>query len=50
MAALNMNGVVKIERAVNQIMCNNYNTIEQQGQVPIKAWTKGVPFEDGLLN
>ena len=30
-------------------MCNNYNTIEQQGQVPIKAWTKGVPFEDAAI-
>lgn len=31
-------------------MCNNYNTIEQQGQVPIKAWTKGVPFEDAAID
>ncbi|MDI4670190.1 RtcB family protein [Pseudoalteromonas shioyasakiensis] len=30
-------------------MCNNYNTIEQQGQVPIKTWTKGVPFEDAAI-
>ena len=30
-------------------MCNNYNTIEHQGQVPIKAWTKGVPFEDAAI-
>lgn len=30
-------------------MCSNYNTIEQQGQVPIKAWTKGVPFEDAAI-
>ncbi|RZF79318.1 RNA-splicing ligase RtcB [Pseudoalteromonas sp. S4488] len=30
-------------------MCNNYNTIDQQGQVPIKAWTKGVPFEDAAI-
>ena len=30
-------------------MCNNYNTIEQQGQIPIKAWTKGVPFEDAAI-
>lgn len=30
-------------------MCNNYNTIEQQGQVPIKAWIKGVPFEDAAI-
>ena len=26
-------------------MCGNYNTIENKGHVPIKAWTKGVPFE-----
>ena len=27
-------------------MCKNYNVIENQGSVPIKAWTKGVPFEE----
>ncbi|MEJ6473683.1 RtcB family protein [Pseudoalteromonas piscicida] len=26
-------------------MCSNYNTINNDGNVPIKAWTQGVPFE-----
>lgn len=28
-------------------MSKNYDTIETEGSVPIKAWTKDVPFEDG---
>ena len=27
-------------------MCKHYNVIENAGMVPIKAWTKGVPFEE----
>ena len=27
-------------------MCRNYNVIENEGRATIKAWTKGVPFED----
>ena len=27
-------------------MCKNYNVIENEGSAPIKAWTKGVPFEE----
>ncbi|MCE2572292.1 RtcB family protein [Motilimonas eburnea] len=27
-------------------MCKNYNVIEQEGMATIKAWTKGVPFEE----
>ena len=27
-------------------MCSNYNVIESEGRATIKAWTKGVPFED----
>jgi len=30
-------------------MCTNYNVIESEGRAPIKAWTKGVPFEDAAL-
>ncbi len=28
-------------------MCKNYNVIENKGKATIKAWTKGVPFEEG---
>ncbi|GLT19852.1 RNA-splicing ligase RtcB [Vibrio zhanjiangensis] len=27
-------------------MCSNYRVIEQEGRAKIKAWTKGVPFEE----
>ena len=27
-------------------MCKNYNVIETEGRATIKAWTKGVPFEE----
>lgn len=27
-------------------MCKNFNTIKTTGHAPIKAWTKGVPFEE----
>ncbi|CAM3072184.1 RtcB family protein [Vibrio neptunius] len=27
-------------------MCRNYNVIENEGRATIKAWTKGVPFDD----
>ena len=27
-------------------MCNRFNTIENEGRATIKAWTKGVPFEE----
>ena len=27
-------------------MCKNYNVIENEGRATIKAWTKGVPFEE----
>ena len=27
-------------------MCRHYNVIESEGRAPIKAWTKGVPFEE----
>ncbi len=27
-------------------MCKNYNVIENEGKATIKAWTKGVPFEE----
>jgi tRNA-splicing ligase RtcB len=27
-------------------MCKNYNVIENEGMATIKAWTKGVPFEE----
>ncbi|MEP0174456.1 MAG: RtcB family protein [Paraglaciecola sp.] len=27
-------------------MCRNYNVIENEGRATIKAWTKGVPFEE----
>ncbi len=27
-------------------MCRNYNVIENEGKATIKAWTKGVPFEE----
>ncbi|WP_335919879.1 RtcB family protein [Shewanella algae] len=30
-------------------MCSNYNVIESKGRATIKAWTKGVPFEDKAL-
>lgn len=30
-------------------MCGNYNIIESEGRATIKAWTKGVPFEEKAL-